>query len=163
MYSSSLAAANRSPSCTKSSSLERPYITRLNRVNSAGQSSCGNHSTRRQYHDNIGARCWSYPRSDARRGCCKARGDRFRARGDCFTTRGDCFKARGDSFRAASGNGLTGAGDDVSEDLGPVLVPLDPDSEGGLGGTSDDVFGPLVRARPMCIIEQNGTNLPQEE
>ena len=29
---------------------------------------------------------------------------------------------------------------------GPQLVPMDVESQGGLGGTSDDVFGELVSA-----------------
>ena len=32
---------------------------------------------------------------------------------------------------------------------GPELVAIDPDSDGGLGGTSDDLFGPLVR----CFVK----------
>ena len=30
---------------------------------------------------------------------------------------------------------------------GPQLVPINPDEDGGVGGTSDTLFGPLVRAR----------------
>lgn len=34
---------------------------------------------------------------------------------------------------------------DSHEDEGPVFAPLDQDDVGGLGGTSEDLFGPLVR------------------
>lgn len=29
-----------------------------------------------------------------------------------------------------------------------TFAPLDPESEGGVGGVSEEVFGPLVRAHP---------------
>ena len=34
---------------------------------------------------------------------------------------------------------------------GPELVAIDPDSDGGLGGTSDGLFGPLVRPAAILI------------
>lgn len=33
---------------------------------------------------------------------------------------------------------------DDQEWEGPIFEPIDPDSDGGLGGTSEELFGPLV-------------------
>lgn len=43
-------------------------------------------------------------------------------------------------FDAFLGKGST----DDQEWEGPFFEPIDPDSDGGLGGTSEELFGPLV-------------------
>lgn len=35
---------------------------------------------------------------------------------------------------------------------GPIFEPIDPDSDGGLGGTSEELFGPLVITKPQKKI-----------
>lgn len=45
-------------------------------------------------------------------------------------------------------------GDEASSDLhpdGPIFQPIDVESDGGLGGTSDGLFGPLVHAIPDLL------------
>lgn len=141
MRSTNHETAGRSPPCCNPCSRERPCFTRLKRVYYAGPSSPGIPLTRRKVYIDIRGKSWRSPRIGSH-------WDSRTARGALFTAPGDFYEARGYSLRAASGDGLGGDG----EDLGPVLVPLDPDSEGGLGGTSDDVFGPLVRTRRLHTL-----------
>ena len=50
-------------------------------------------------------------------------------------------------------NAFLGKGTADDQDWeGPIFEPIDPDSDGGLGGTSEELFGPLVISEPQKQI-----------